>query len=104
MAGGTTLADKDLIQTTSRIACQGILDELGDLARRAERAGASPQGERLAKAAKAIAKGNYEQAMRIRDEIKSDLDIQQADKSFNSTLLLLFVGVPLVSVLLALLR
>lgn len=97
------MADKDLVETASRIACKDILDELGSLARRAENAGAGPQGERLAKAAKAIAKGNYEQAMRIRDEIKSDLDSERNDRSLNFALLLLFVGIPVFSFLLTLL-
>jgi len=74
------VANKDDIELASRIACGDMLKELGDVARRAEKAGARPQGERLAKAAKAIAKGNFEEAMRLRDEIKGDLESQRTDR------------------------
>lgn len=82
------------IDGASRIACAEMLKELGALARRAEKAGASPQGERLAKAAKAIAKGNFEEAMRLRDEMKSELESQRIDRQLHYTLILAFVIVP----------
>lgn len=89
------MARKEDIEGASRIACADMLTDLGDLARRAEKAGASPQGERLAQAAKAIAKGDFEEAMRLRDEIKSDLDVQRTDKQLHYTLLFTLVIVPL---------
>lgn len=96
--------NKEQIEAASRIACGDFLKELGDLARRAEKKGCQPQGERLAKAAKAIAKGNFQEAMRVRDDIKSDLDIAEADRSIYWALALIFLGAPLLGVALSFLK
>jgi hypothetical protein len=73
-----------------------MLRELGDLARRAEKAGAPPQGERLAKVAKEIAKVNFEEAMRHRDAIKGDLESQRTDRHLMYVVVFGLVVVPVI--------
>ena len=95
-AAERNVAKREEIELASRIACGDMLRELGDLARRAEKAGALPQGKRLAKAAKAIAKGNFEEAMRLRDEIKSDLESQRTDRHLLYAVVFGLVVVPVI--------